>query len=174
VLLTGIPHSEIHIYPQSATNLVRTHVTSSVATQQGPSSILRPRSARFFNTPTILCHAVTAHMLELESQWTTFGGVICRGDHHQPICQLMSRVLQVCVEIFRWVSFNSRYVGLNQPPILASIAYLDTSANIRELGAWTIHLMRCTWRFLNHNKELALKISIRTADMSSGLFPGTP
>jgi len=30
---------------------------------------------------------------------------------------------------------NSRYVGLIQPPIIASIAYFDTNANIRELGA---------------------------------------
>ena len=31
-------------------------------------------------------------------------------------------------------SSNSRYVGINQPSILALIAYLDRGANIRELG----------------------------------------
>jgi len=87
VLPTGIPHSEIHIYPLSPTNSVRTHVTSTVATPQGPNSILCPNSARFFNTPTILCHAVTTQMLELEADWPTIGGVICRGDHDQPISQ---------------------------------------------------------------------------------------
>jgi len=30
--------------------------------------------------------------------------------------------------------FNSRYIGFNQPPILASIAYLDSRANMWELG----------------------------------------
>ena len=79
-----------------------------------------------------------------------------------------------CVEIFRCIWFNSRYVGLNQPPILGSIVYLDTSANIRELGAWRIHLIQCTWHFLNHNKELPLRILIWTADISSGLIWGTP
>ena len=67
VLMTGIPHSEIHIYPLSATNSVWTHVTSTVATHHGPNSILHPNSARFFNTWTILCHAVTTRMLELEA-----------------------------------------------------------------------------------------------------------
>ena len=59
---------------------------------------------------------------------------------------------------------NSRYVGLIQPPILASIAYLDTNASIRKLGAWRIHLIWCTWRFLNHNTELSLTIYIWTTD----------
>ena len=58
----------------------------------------------------------------------------------------------------------SRYVGLIQPPILASIAYLDMNANIQKLGAWRIHIIRCTWRFLNHNTELASKIYIWTAE----------
>ena len=48
------------------------------------------------------------------------------------------------------------------------------SANIRELGAWRIHLIWCTWRFLKYNKELAPTIYIWTGDMCSGLFPGTP
>ena len=52
--------------------------------------------------------------------------------------------------------------------------YLDTSANIRELGAWRIHLIQCTWRFLNHNKELVLTLKIWTSDMSSGIFPVMP
>jgi len=67
VLPTGIPHSEIHIYPLSATNSVWTYLTSTVATHQGPDSILCPNSARFFNTPTILCHTVTTQMLKLEA-----------------------------------------------------------------------------------------------------------
>jgi len=40
-------------------------LTVTVATRQRPNSILRRSSARFINTPTILCHAVTTHMLEL-------------------------------------------------------------------------------------------------------------
>jgi len=68
---------------------------------------------------------------------------------------------------------NSRYVALIQPPILASIAYLDMNANIWELGVWRIHLIWCTWRFLNHNTELASTIYIWTAD-TVGLCPGTP
>jgi len=79
-----------------------------------------------------------------------------------------------CVKIFRCIWFNSRDVGLNQPAILASIAYWDRSANIRKLGAWIIHLFQCTWRFLHHNTDLALTIWIWTTDISSGLFPGTP
>jgi len=35
----------------------------------------------------------------------------------------------------RNISLLMRYVDLNEPPILASIAYLDTSAKIRESGA---------------------------------------
>jgi len=80
----------------------------------------------------------------------------------------------MCVEIFRCVLFNSRCVGLNQPPILASIAYLDTCANIQELGARRIHLIRSTWCFFDHNEELTLAIQILTTDMSSGHFPGMP
>ena len=79
-----------------------------------------------------------------------------------------------CLEFFRCVWSNSRYNGLNQHPILASIAFLDTTDTIGELGAWRIHQIWCTWRFLNHNKELPSTIEIWTADMSSGLFPGTP
>jgi len=40
-------------------------VTVTVTPDQGPNSILRPCPARFINTPTILCHMVTTHMLEL-------------------------------------------------------------------------------------------------------------
>jgi hypothetical protein len=63
-----------------------------------------------------------------------------------------------CLVFFRCVWFNSTYVGFNQPPIITSIVYLDTSANMWELGAWGTHLIWCTWRFLNHNKELASAI----------------
>jgi len=56
------------------------------------------------------------------------------------------------------------YVGLIQPPIFASIAYLDTNANIRELWAWRINLIPCTWHFLHHNTELASIIYIWTGD----------
>jgi hypothetical protein len=66
VLPTGIPHSEIHIYPLTATNSVWIHFTSTVATHQDPNSILCSESERCINTPTILCFAVTAQMLELE------------------------------------------------------------------------------------------------------------
>ena len=59
------------------------------------------------------------------------------------------------VKIIRCVWFNSRNIGLNLPPILASIAYLDTRANIQEIGAWRDHLIRCTWHCWNHNKQLA-------------------
>ena len=79
-----------------------------------------------------------------------------------------------CLEFFRCIWFNSGYVGLNQPAIHASIADLDMSANIWELGAWRIPSIRCTCHFINHNKEQASRISIWTADMFSGLFPGTP
>jgi len=67
VFSTGIPHSEIHIYPLSATNWVWTNIPSNVATHKTPNSILRPNPERFFNSLTILCHAVTSHMLELEA-----------------------------------------------------------------------------------------------------------
>jgi len=70
-----------------ATNSVWTHVTSTVATHQSPNSILHSSSARFSNTLAILCHAITAHTLELEAQWTSFSGVIFRGDCDQPISQ---------------------------------------------------------------------------------------
>ena len=63
-----------------------------------------------------------------------------------------------CLEFFRCVWLNSRHVGLNKPPILASIADLDTSANLRELGAWKIPLIRRTFRFRNHNNEWASRI----------------
>jgi len=63
-----------------------------------------------------------------------------------------------CLESFRCIWFNSRNVGLNQPPILASIADLDTSANIRELGPRRILLIQCTCRFINHNNERASRI----------------
>jgi len=39
-----------------------------------------------------------------------------------------------CVEIFRCVWFNSRYVGLKQPWILASTEYFDMSANLHGIG----------------------------------------
>jgi len=42
-------------------------LTVTVATHQGPNSILRPSSAGFITTLTILCDAVTTHMLELEA-----------------------------------------------------------------------------------------------------------
>ena len=61
--------------------------TSSVATHEGPNSILCSSPASIFNTPTILCHTVTTQMFELEAWRTTFGGVICRGDHDQLISQ---------------------------------------------------------------------------------------
>jgi len=80
----GIPHSDIHIYALSATTSVWTYVTSTVATHQGPNSILRPNSARFVNTLTILCHAVSTRMLEQEALRLTIGGLICRGHHVQP------------------------------------------------------------------------------------------
>jgi len=85
-------------------------------------------------------------------------------------------VIQPCqyLEFFRCVWFTSRCIGLNQVPILASIADLDTSANIRDLGARRIPLVQCTCHFINHNNERASTILIWTADMSSGLFPGTP
>jgi hypothetical protein len=67
VVPTGIPHSEIHIYPLSVINWVWTHVTCTVATHQGVNSILRIHSTRFFNTPTILCHKFTTQMHELEA-----------------------------------------------------------------------------------------------------------
>ena len=70
------------------------------------------------------------------------------------------------------------------------MAYLDTNANIRELGEWRIHQIRCTWRFLNLNTDLALTIYIWTTDTvfwtlsrhasncillgCASLFPGTP
>ena len=44
------------------------------------------------------------------------------------------------------------------------MAYLDTNANIRELEAWRIHLIRCTWRFLNLNTDPASTIYIWTTD----------
>jgi hypothetical protein len=72
---TGIPHSEIHIYPLLATNAFWIHVTSMVATHQDPNSILRSSPARFFHTLTILCHMVTSHMHELEAYRTTFSWV---------------------------------------------------------------------------------------------------
>ena len=78
-----------------------------------------------------------------------------------------------CLEFFRCVWFNSRYAGLNQPPILASIADLDTSANIWELGARRIRQIQCTCCVINHNNERASRIYILTADMSSRHFPGT-
>jgi len=56
--------------------------------------------------------------------------------------------------------------------MLGSIACLDTSANIWELWAWRIHLIRCTWSFVHPNKELASTIKTWTADMSSGRYPG--
>ena len=59
---------------------------------------------------------------------------------------------------------NSSYVGFIQPPILASIAYLDTNANIQQLGAWRIHPIWGTWCLLNHNTELASTVYIWTAD----------
>jgi len=42
-------------------------LTVTVATHQGPNSIIRPGPARFINTPTFLCHTVTTQMLELEA-----------------------------------------------------------------------------------------------------------
>jgi hypothetical protein len=69
-----------------------------------------------------------------------------------------------CLEFFRCIWFNSRYVGLIQPRILASIADLDTNANTGELASWRIHLIRCTWRFLNLNTDLASTIYILTTD----------
>jgi hypothetical protein len=77
---------------------------------------------------------------------------MCRGNNDQLISQFpMSgpeRQIAIhpcqCLDFFRCVLFNSRYVGLNLPPILASIADLDTSANMWELGARRIHLIRCT------------------------------
>jgi hypothetical protein len=63
---------------------------------------------------------------------------------------------------------------LNQHPIIASIAYLDASAKILELGVWRIHIIWCTWRYLNLRKELTLTIEMWTTDMFSGLFPGMP
>ena len=85
---------------------------------------------------------------------------------------------------------NSTFIGLIQLHILASIAYFDMNANIRGLGAWRINLIRCTWRFLNHNTELASTIYIWTADTvlrtlsahalncfllsRASLFPGRP
>jgi hypothetical protein len=43
------------------------------------------------------------------------------------------------------------------------------------MGAWRIHLIRCTWLFLNLNTDLASTIYIyEPQTLSSGLFPGTP
>jgi hypothetical protein len=78
-----------------------------------------------------------------------------------------------CPELVRCIWFNSTCIGLNQPPMLASIAYLDMSGDMWELEAWRTHLILCTWHFLHHNKELASAVLIWTADVSSGLFPGT-
>jgi len=78
------------------------------------------------------------------------------------------------VKIFTFVFFNSKYVGLNQPPIRVSIVYLDMSDTIRKSRAWRIHLIWCIWRFQNHNIELASAESIWTSDLSSGTIPGTP
>jgi len=79
-----------------------------------------------------------------------------------------------CLQFFKCVWFNSRYVGLNEPPILASIASFNTSANLWALGAQRIHLIRCTWYFQHHNKDLAVTIQLWTTDMTSALFPSTP
>jgi hypothetical protein len=59
-----------------------------------------------------------------------------------------------CVETFSCNRFNSWYVGLTQPQILPSIAYFDTSANIQELAACTIHLIWWIWHFLNPHQAL--------------------
>ena len=60
--------------------------------------------------------------------------------------------------------FNTRYVGLNQPPILQSIVYLVTSGNMWELGRRRIHLIRCTWHFKiatkNHHQQFKYKLPI--------------
>jgi hypothetical protein len=81
---------------------------------------------------------------------------------HFPVFHMPGPVLVIqpcqCLEFFRCVWFNSRYVGLNQPPILASIADLDTSANIRELLARRISLIRLPCHFINHNNERASRI----------------
>jgi len=103
---------------------------------------------------------------------------------------LMSQVLQVLLIYSGASGSNSRYLRLIQPPILPSTVYLDTNANIRGLGTWRIHLIWCTWRFLNLNTDLALTIYIRTAVTifwtlsrnasncmllgRTSLFPGTP
>jgi len=65
------------------------------------------------------------------------------------------------------VWFNLRYVGLQQPPIHASIADLDTSANTRNLGAWRIPLIHRTSRIITDNNEQGSGIYICTTDMSS-------
>jgi len=64
---TGRQYLDIHIYSQSAKKLVWSHVTSTVATRQGSNCVLRPNSARFFNTPTILGYMVTTQMQELQA-----------------------------------------------------------------------------------------------------------
>jgi len=72
------------------------------------------------------------------------------------------------------VWFNSRHVGSNQAPIVASLASLNMSANIEKLWEWRIHLIWCTWCFLNGTEDQAATIYIWTADRSSRSFLSAP
>jgi hypothetical protein len=69
-----------------------------------------------------------------------------------------------CVNVFRCIWFNSRYVGINQPPIVTSIAYLDTSANIPQLGAVRIQVSWCHLMLLNSRQ----RTSIANIQLNSG------
>jgi len=137
------PRSQLH--PPSKFCRILQHTCNSVP--RGHHSYARTRD--------IMNYLWQSHM-QGRSKSTHFS-VFCTSGPERELVIQPYKCLEFfrCVEISTCIWFHSRYVGLNQPPILASLAYLDKGTNIRELGVWRIHLIWCTWPFQNHNNKLA-------------------